>query len=705
MRITRRDWAALLVLAALPVLLLAPTLFTGRVYFLNDLTHISHPWRTLTAELLQRGQLPLWNPYTYFGLPLAGNMQAAPFDPAAMLFHLFPFARALSPFLLAAYWTGTFFAYLWLRRLGAAPGAAAGGAALFAAGGTVACQIQFPNILSTLCWAPALFLFTGCLAPAALAGAAGLLAGYPPAWAGLTASWLVLQAAFETKRRLLVSAASVALALAAAAVAVLPGAELTRVASRTKATPLEERLVQSMDPPDLWSFAQPWITRTIEGRGRPRQLERVRWKEGGETVVFEFLSPAGGEHVGNAAGARYSHLLSAYVGLVGAAAGLFGLFLLARERTWAAALTAAFIGAVFLACLGGTNPVSRWLWEHAPYLKQLRGPARMHFLMLAAAPVLVALGLARAGKRSPVLAAAWAGALVVELAAASWGFHPTQPAEYYARTGVLASFLRDNLGGLRYFQIPEIQLWPHVSRRSEDPRFERFRRLAYEGYKDKLFGLANLPFHLEAATGGYEPLVPEGVDLLVRTLRREEDQRGLGNRLAWLGCRILLENGPLAPHLVGHEGALLPGRVLERGTHLWEAYEAPEAARARWLPEAEKGRLGGDVLTAGEPAGVPVLVEKTREDRFGARGEAPSEGRLFLVEPYYPGWKAYVNGIPATIEKALEAFIQVRVPKGPWKASFVYEPASFLAGAWLSVAMLAGLAIYAVGLLRGGDFQ
>ncbi len=51
----------LLLLAACLVALFAPTLFSDRVYCTNDLTHINHPWRTLAAEQLQRGQVPLWN--------------------------------------------------------------------------------------------------------------------------------------------------------------------------------------------------------------------------------------------------------------------------------------------------------------------------------------------------------------------------------------------------------------------------------------------------------------------------------------------------------------------------------------------------------------------------------------------------------------------------------------------------------------------
>src|SRR5580693_6969274 len=63
-----------LVIAAIAVLL-GPVLFTHQVYFTEDLTNINHPWRVLVAESLQRGGVPLWNPYSLFGMPLLGNFQ------------------------------------------------------------------------------------------------------------------------------------------------------------------------------------------------------------------------------------------------------------------------------------------------------------------------------------------------------------------------------------------------------------------------------------------------------------------------------------------------------------------------------------------------------------------------------------------------------------------------------------------------------
>ncbi|MEK7744430.1 MAG: hypothetical protein AAB578_08595, partial [Elusimicrobiota bacterium] len=103
-------WPALLCAAWL-----APVFLSGRTFFWGDLTYLHHPWRALTAQLLQGGELPLWNPFTYLGMPLAGQMQGAAWYPGTLPFHLFPFVTALSLYHALHYGLAGFFTFLWLR--------------------------------------------------------------------------------------------------------------------------------------------------------------------------------------------------------------------------------------------------------------------------------------------------------------------------------------------------------------------------------------------------------------------------------------------------------------------------------------------------------------------------------------------------------------------------------------------------------------
>jgi len=48
------------------------------------------PWTNLAWTQVHHGQLPLWNPYSALGMPLAFNWQSAPFSVAAAVGYLFP---------------------------------------------------------------------------------------------------------------------------------------------------------------------------------------------------------------------------------------------------------------------------------------------------------------------------------------------------------------------------------------------------------------------------------------------------------------------------------------------------------------------------------------------------------------------------------------------------------------------------------------
>lgn len=61
---------------------------------------------------------------------------------------------------------------------------------------------------------------------------------------------------------------------------------------------------------------------------------------------------------------------------------------------------------------------------------------------------------------------------------------------------------------------------------------------------------------------------------------------------------------------------------------------------------------------------------------------------LFLSDSYYPGWKAFVDGIESKIYRANYAFRAVYIPAGTHTVNFVYSPASVKIGATISLATI-----------------
>src|SRR5256885_14119749 len=100
MRRGQRDRdAAVMAALLIPAAIIPAALWAlGLSPFWGDLTYLHHPWRVLAAEMVQRGELPLWDQYAYLGMPLAAEMQSAVWYPGTTPFHIFPFATGLAIF-------------------------------------------------------------------------------------------------------------------------------------------------------------------------------------------------------------------------------------------------------------------------------------------------------------------------------------------------------------------------------------------------------------------------------------------------------------------------------------------------------------------------------------------------------------------------------------------------------------------------------
>jgi uncharacterized membrane protein YfhO len=76
------------------------------------------------------------------------------------------------------------------------------------------------------------------------------------------------------------------------------------------------------------------------------------------------------------------------------------------------------------------------------------------------------------------------------------------------------------------------------------------------------------------------------------------------------------------------------------------------------------------------------------------RLDSEQAGQFVLMEQYYPGWRATVDGRMARIERWNGAFQSIRVPAGSHTIRFEYLPDSLRAGAAISVMSLLALIIW-----------
>lgn len=102
--------------------------------------------------------------------------------------------------------------------------------------------------------------------------------------------------------------------------------------------------------------------------------------------------------------------------------------------------------------------------------------------------------------------------------------------------------------------------------------------------------------------------------------------------------------------------------------------------------------------------GLPIRegagVIDYREDQVRLRGASSGPGWLVLSDVYYPGWEARVDGEPARIFRADQAFRGVAMGPGMHNVTMVYRPRSFRIGLWASLSSLVLFALAAAARAR-----
>ena len=145
-------------------------------------------------------------------------------------------------------------------------------------------------------------------------------------------------------------------------------------------------------------------------------------------------------------------------------------------------------------------------------------------------------------------------------------------------------------------------------------------------------------------------------------------------------------------------------RLVEPRAFLVDSYivlEGRTALRALRDAKADFARrvilgLEPDRSLRPEPAGGDVgraVIRRYRDESVAIATRAGGRRLLVLVDAYFPGWVAYLDGVRTPILRADYAFRAVSVPAGEHLIEFRYEPASVRYGALLSIA---GLLVAAV---------
>jgi uncharacterized membrane protein YfhO len=103
---------------------------------------------------------------------------------------------------------------------------------------------------------------------------------------------------------------------------------------------------------------------------------------------------------------------------------------------------------------------------------------------------------------------------------------------------------------------------------------------------------------------------------------------------------------------------------------------APQAAGVPWA------------ALASIPAAGSAVVDGETWNTLDLAVHARKAGLVTPTTPWYPGWRADVNGVRRPVGRAGSLFLAVPVPPGDSRVALAYVPLSFALGLFLSAVAL-----------------
>jgi len=392
--------AAAILLALFVCAIFYRLLFTNQVLASGDILYYFYPYRDYAMQALREGRIPLWNPYSFLGVPFLANPQAAvlyplhwPLSWLSVTKHIY-WSAALHAWILGmggyalmrqwrvGFWAGCTTAFV-LAGSGFYGGMIGhinqmNGAAWLPWALLILVRVPMdPPPQPTLWWAqivsrrslPAVSLFGLCVALMLLAGHT------QTTYINLfgIGAWIVLAAAFDWQwrglfRKLYVYAGGCFLGVLISAAQLLPTVELSNLGLRSGGLSFGEASSFSLDPRMLfWTLLPSYGLRDLG-------------------VIFETLG--------------YSEFV-AYVGAIGLLLALVGALRGDRHTRIAAII---FVGLGLALALGRWNPIYALLYKFVPGFDLFRTPARWMMLYTMGMAILAGVGLQTLGKKWRFLA-------------------------------------------------------------------------------------------------------------------------------------------------------------------------------------------------------------------------------------------------------------------------------------------------------------
>jgi hypothetical protein len=258
------------------------------------------------------------------------------------------------------------------------------------------------------------------------------------------------------------------------------------------------------------------------------------------------------------------------------------------------------------------------------------------------------------------------GLVAIELLASSANFQPVTESNFFNNKPAAAAALQSLCPNCRFILSPGAEVDRHITAKSIP--------IAWQGARDRLYNLTCLPYHLQNAFGFGEPLTGFAIETQVNELYKLPNAQAALNKYSAFGVRYILCKQKLADN----SGYQL---VADKPLYIYELSSYPSIIEA------------GLKSTSAE-----VNYDRSTMSKYLIRSVSVQPDIITFKQCYFPGWRLYLNGLPAQFTITESTFVRWNVPKGITKGYYVYKPASFTAG--LSISILTLLAIILLSLKK-----
>jgi hypothetical protein len=733
------DWTAVAIIVAAVAVFFRDILLQN-AFLWEDFLYQYYPNRTFAAVSMSMGQLPLWNPFTFNGVPFQADIQSALFYPPNMLLTLFVSGGQLNFYwlelqVIAHIMIGGVGMYFLARefKLQSLPALFSG--LVFALSGFMITHAIHQPIICQVAWFPIItLLFRRALLRSSvkymivgglLLGMA-VLAGFPQISLYFF-FFLLLYFLFEfisttgesgfrkASPMIPLAGGVVVIALALAALQLLPTIELAPQSQRAEIT----------------------YTKSLEGS--------LSWTQLILGISPKFFGASGAaESTYWGPGVYWSYWeTSFYLGIAGLVAILFAIPLARKNRN-----VAFFLGIIVFTLLYVTGDgffLHKFFYSVVPGFSKFRSIGRLTILTTLAGALVAGFGMEEFLRRASGGSArvrnaifAVAGVALVFWLAVNAGFlQPSGNAQAYEQVHAIASaaaittlILSFVVAALLWFnakgsiaagmfcilliavQFIDINIFGSTQNNSPTSPREYYGRTSQlvdfirEQGKNELFrvnsrsqagmvldrnqGMVDRIYLME----GYTPLALQRMFPLSHDF---EQLRNLSNVKYYVTTDEAQRSLRLA-----EATNYFPRAFMVYGVQVF----SDEATEKAYLTGPEYNPARAAVLEE-QPVSVPADTAFTHDwtasmtsyglDAMTIDITTPKDGYCVLSEIYYPGWHARIDGNEVPLYRADWCLRAFPVPAGKHHVDVAFEPAPFRRGLWITVITLvcsiAGLVI------------